>query len=137
MQDRPVGESKAFACPNWTGGWVKCEVRGKMTMRPAECGRNYCWHCGERKASATRVALREGVLRSEKWKGCKTPFMTLTFRARRMIGPMERRRPETWAKWMHRVENYEPGGKGIIDLYKSRSWEKALETISEILAPNV
>ena len=27
----------------------------------------------------------------------------------------------------------ELGGKGIIDLYKSRSWEKALETISAIL----
>lgn len=102
-------------------------------MRPAECGKNYCWCCGKKKAAAEKVKYREGVLRHPDWKGAKIPFMTLTFRARKTTGTPERRVPETWAKWMSRVDQYEPGGKGIIDIWRSGSWKELLESISERL----
>ena len=133
VKDRPTWEGETFGCPEWTGGWIKCESRGCFVMRPANCGRNYCWHCGKKKAAATKVKFREGVLRSEDWKGATVPFMTLTFRARRTKGKSSTRTPETWAKWLNRVENYEPGGKGIIDVWRERTWENLLESISERL----
>ena len=102
-------------------------------MRPAECSRNYCWHCGEKKMRATRVKLREGVLRHEDWKGSKVPFMTLTFRSRRGYGPPEARRAETWQRWINRVANYEANASGVRTIIKEELWREPVQTISEIL----